>query len=101
MSATESTRIALQRVHRLESGLKAGGADHMEALEALRQTVPALVMELDMWKRAALAKVRTRRAIVERTVAGDAAACTAADFDFPLEFVQVIGNPKFDTWFSS
>jgi hypothetical protein len=45
---------------------------------------------LDRWRRAALLKDRTRRAIRERVSAGEAARLVARDYAVPLPFVRTL-----------
>lgn len=48
--------------------------------------------DLEAWKRAALLKDRTRRAIRDRVRAGEQARSIAKDYDVPVTFVQHMKN---------
>lgn len=52
------------------------------------------VVIADAWRRAALLKDRTRRAIRERVRAGEDAVGVAHDFNVPLQFVTILASEQ-------
>lgn len=68
-------------------------ADVIDGLrEADAAEMAALQTEVDIWKRAALLKERTRTAIRERVRNGESSATVADDYGVPVAFVELISS---------
>lgn len=102
----EDTPCVWCRVRAAEAQL-ARQADRLRVLKTLVRTLERDVADaesqrrealadVELWQRAALQKVRTRRAIISRARRGEALDAIATDYDVPVEFVRTVASPCYD-----